>query len=597
MLAAGGGDVRACLAEVLGRSELRIAYWLPDAERWVDRDGGRQEVDPSQPGVTLVSHGGRCVAALLLDSPGPDLADPLLAAVGLGLETERLRLELHARLDEQRALRRVATAVARQHEPQEVLELVAREVAHHLGADAALTACYDGPGLATVLAEWSAPGVNHFPAGRQIEISGATALAQVQRTGSPARVDSYAGMPGEYPAEVRRLGMRAGIAAPIVVDGELWGAVAAGSVGAPFTGDTEARLGAFAELVAQAIANVDARLKLHESRARIVHAADDARRRIERDLHDGAQQRLVALAMSLGVVARNADPATAAAVKACGRELQTALGELRELARGIHPVVLTERGLAAAVRELAARSPVPVAIDVHLEGRLPPAQEAALYFVAAEALTNVAKYAGAGAAHVSLHRRDGWAEIAIADDGVGEPPHARAAACAASPIGSKRCADGSPSRASRGGERPFARVYPPAVVHKCERVQRCSCILLLVTETPSIPHPLPTPLVVLIAQRFRVIGEPMRIRVLDALRDGPLTINELTEVLGASQQNVSRHVVVLAQAGIVAREKDGTRVRCSIADETIFELCEIVCGGLRQQVAELGEVLSGGPAS
>ena len=119
---------------------------------------------------------------------------------------------------------------------------------------------------------------------------------------------------------------------------------------------------------------------------------------------------------------------------------------------------------------------------------------------------------------------------------------------------------------------------------------------MVVTEPIPVPHPLPTPLVELIAQRFRVIGEPMRIRLLDALRDGPLTINELTEALGASQQNVSKHVGVLAQAGIVARAKDGTRVRCSIADETIFELCEMVCGGLRQQIAEVEEVLSGGSA-
>jgi DNA-binding transcriptional ArsR family regulator len=112
----------------------------------------------------------------------------------------------------------------------------------------------------------------------------------------------------------------------------------------------------------------------------------------------------------------------------------------------------------------------------------------------------------------------------------------------------------------------------------------------------AIPHPLPEALVELIAQRFRVIGEPMRIRLLDALRDGPLTVNELTEALGASQQNVSKHVGVLAQAGIVAREKEGNRVRCSIADESIFELCELVCGGLRRQAADLDALLSGGAA-
>jgi DNA-binding transcriptional ArsR family regulator len=119
---------------------------------------------------------------------------------------------------------------------------------------------------------------------------------------------------------------------------------------------------------------------------------------------------------------------------------------------------------------------------------------------------------------------------------------------------------------------------------------------VVVAESLPVPHPLPAPLVELIAQRFRIIGEPMRIRLLDALRDGPLTINELSDALGASQQNVSKHVSVLAQAGIVAREKEGTRVRCSIADQTIFNLCEIVCGGLRQHVTELDELLPGGPA-
>ncbi len=132
------------------------------------------------------------------------------------------------------------------------------------------------------------------------------------------------------------------------------------------------------------------------------------------------------------------------------------------------------------------------------------------------------------------------------------------------------------------------REYLPPLV-----IQLSSGILVHVSQTLSIPHPLPDALVELIAQRFRVVGEPMRIRLLDALRDGPLSINELTEALGASQQNVSKHVGVLAQAGIVAREKDGNRVRCYIADDTIFELCELVCGGLHKHVAELDRLLGG----
>lgn len=114
------------------------------------------------------------------------------------------------------------------------------------------------------------------------------------------------------------------------------------------------------------------------------------------------------------------------------------------------------------------------------------------------------------------------------------------------------------------------------------------------TRTEPIPHPLPDRLVELIAQRFRVIGEPMRIRLLDQLRDGPMTVNELSHALGATQQNVSKHLGVLAQAGIVGREKDGNRVRCFIADETVFALCELICGGLRDQVAELDALLEGG---
>jgi signal transduction histidine kinase len=232
-------------------------------------------------------------------------------------------------------------------------------------------------------------------------------------------VDSYEGMPGEYPAQLRAVGMRASVAAPVLVDGQQWGAVAAGSAAGPFSADSEARLGAFAELVAQAIANVDARIKLNASRARIVEAADEARRRIERDLHDGAQQRLVGIALSLRLAAGRAEPATATEIKRCVDELMTALAELRDLARGLHPAVLTEHGLLSALGMLATRSTVPVDLDSDLEGRLPPAHETALYFVAAEALTNVAKHACATTATVTLRRDSQWAEIAVTDDGAG----------------------------------------------------------------------------------------------------------------------------------------------------------------------------------
>jgi signal transduction histidine kinase len=336
-------------------------------------------------------------------------------------ENERLQRALRARLKEEEALRRVATLVAREHAPGAVLALVTEEVGRHLEADTAVTVRSDAPGRATFVATWTASHVDPSPfrVGRQIEPVPRGALARALETVAPARVDSYERLPGSFAREVRASGIRATVATPILVAGQLWGAFAAGSMTDPFGPEAEARLDAFAELVAQAIANVDARIKLEQSRARIVEAADDARRRIERDLHDGAQQRLVALALSLRLVARSAEPATAAALRGCIEDLHAALGELRELARGLHPAVLTQRGLPAALQELAARSPVPVALDAELDGRLPAAHEAALYFVAAEALTNVAKYAKASAVEVTLHGDERWAEIAIADDGVG----------------------------------------------------------------------------------------------------------------------------------------------------------------------------------
>ena len=341
------------------------------------------------------------------------------ASAALAVENERLHRELRARLEEERALRRVATLVAQQHEPEMVLTVVTEEVARHLGAEAALTARYDSPERATIVAEWSAPGVAAFPGGGEIEMTPELAVAKVYATHAPARADTYEGVPGAYPALLRQIGMHASVAAPILVDGHLWGAVAAASTAEPFPADAEVRLGAFAELVAQAIANVDARVQLKASRARIVEAADEARRRIERDLHDGAQQRLVSLALSLRLLARRVEPATATAIESCIDDVQTALADLRELARGLHPAILTERGLQAALPSLTAQASVPVVLDDDLEGRLPPAHETALYFVASEALTNVAKYARATTAMVTLRRNDEWAEIIVADDGVG----------------------------------------------------------------------------------------------------------------------------------------------------------------------------------
>jgi signal transduction histidine kinase len=236
-------------------------------------------------------------------------------------------------------------------------------------------------------------------------------------------VDSYAELTGELAAMLRGIGFRCAVAAPVSFGGRLWGAVIVSSVNPePFADGAEDRLASFAELAAQALANAEARQQLAASRARIVEAGDAERRRLERNLHDGAQQRLVSLALNLRLAARACDPDDATALAAfdrAGEELSQALEELRELARGIHPAVLSDRGLEPAIEALVARTPVPVRIAIELEQPLPEPVEAAAYYVVAEALTNAAKHSHASEVSVRIARENGFARIEVADDGVG----------------------------------------------------------------------------------------------------------------------------------------------------------------------------------
>ncbi len=341
-----------------------------------------------------------------------------MSSADLKAENERLQSALQARLDEVEALRRVATLVARNAAPEDVLDLVTREVARHLEADAAMTARFDGPGAATVLSDWAAPGLDALDGARPDRARSrhrdgagparpAVRPAPTPTRTSTARTRRRSASSGCGPAWARRSTSRASCGARS----------RPGAPTQPFTADSEQRLHAFAELVGQAIANVDARVKLQQSRARIVEAADAARRKLERDLHDGAQQRLVGLAIQLRLLTRRlgAD----AGIEPCIQELLGALEELRDLARGLHPAVLTERGLVPALEALAARSPVPATVRAELGERLPEAQEVALYFVAAEALANVAKYAAATEVEIRVERTPDAVSIAIADDGVG----------------------------------------------------------------------------------------------------------------------------------------------------------------------------------
>jgi signal transduction histidine kinase len=325
--------------------------------------------------------------------------------------------------DEQAALRRVATLVASGAQPSRVFEQVTEEVTRLLGMQGASVMRYDGARTATVVGGWSEDGVLSLEVGSTFDLAGDTVVAKVLRSGSPQRVDHYAATRGDLAETLQRSGYRAAVAAPVTLGGGLWGALAVGTRSdQPVPVGLERRLCDFAELVAQALANADAREQLAASRARLVEAGDAERRRLERNLHDGAQQRLVALALDLRLVGATLekDPPTARKVLAGAQDqLAQGLDELRELARGIHPAVLTERGLGPALQALASRAPVPVELLDLPEERLAGPVEAAAYYVVAESITNVAKYAHASHVSVSVSRSNGHATVTVADDGIG----------------------------------------------------------------------------------------------------------------------------------------------------------------------------------
>jgi signal transduction histidine kinase len=324
---------------------------------------------------------------------------------------------------EQAALRKIATLVAGEAASKRVFEQVTIEAARTVGALAASLARFDEDDTVAFVGGWSASGTLAFPIGSRLPLEATGILAAVRATGEPQRIDRYEGRAGEVIERFTRFGYGSATAAPVKLGGQVWGAlVAAGSPGIPFPLGSELRLSDFADLVAQALANAEAYRKLAASRARIVEAADTERRRLERNLHDGAQQRLVSLAIQLRVIATTLHRDPEAAETLLGkahRELAQALDELRELARGIHPAVLTDRGLPAALHALALRAPIPVALARIPDTRLPDPIEAAIYYLVAEAITNVAKYAHATQASVAVERSNGIATVVVSDDGVG----------------------------------------------------------------------------------------------------------------------------------------------------------------------------------
>jgi signal transduction histidine kinase len=250
------------------------------------------------------------------------------------------------------------------------------------------------------------------------------ATAEVLRTGQTTRVDNYDGVAPEVVA--RWFGAASpsphAVASPVIVAGHLWGTIVAGSLERPLPQESELRMAELTELLAIAIANASSRAELAASRARIVVAGDEARRRFERNLHDSVQQRLVSLALSLRRTERRVppdQPALKAALAESVEELNAAAEEVREIAQGIHPAILTQGGLAPALRTLARRCSMPVEVTMDFEDRLPEPVEVAAYYVTAEALSNTAKHAAASRASVAVERNDGVIRVRITDDGAG----------------------------------------------------------------------------------------------------------------------------------------------------------------------------------
>jgi PAS domain S-box-containing protein len=326
------------------------------------------------------------------------------------------------------ALRRLATMVAGEAPPDDIFHAVTEEVARLLGGQTANLVRFENAATGTVVAGWSDEGVVAMPIGERVAFDGPTSVAAVIRTGRTARIDDYTDVAGELAERLRALGLRSSVAAPVTVDGRMWGAITVSTIGAAvLANDAETRIGQFTELVALCLSSAEARSELAASRARIVAAGDAERRRLERNLHDGAQQRLVSLSLDLrmarSTVAEGSE--TARLLEGASRELMAALEELRELARGIHPAVLTDQGLRAAIQNLTGRATVPVAAAVDIDGDLPAPVEAAVYYVIAEALTNVTKYATATAADVAVSSDADGVHVAVADDGVGGADPAR----------------------------------------------------------------------------------------------------------------------------------------------------------------------------
>jgi signal transduction histidine kinase len=348
----------------------------------------------------------------------------LATAITAGLLASRLRqraLDAARLAAEQESLRRIASLVGRGASPTSVMQGIAQELATLVGADLALLFHRDGTGHLSLVA---AVGVSadHFAWPGDGSASDIAAMTATMRFDSHTSRTEYAAAFGPCGDALARLDVSSGVAHPVLVGRRRWGFVVVATRGERLPPSAERRVGDHTELLATAIDNAENRAELKASRARVITAADETRRKIERDLHDGAQQRLVSLTLQVAAARASVPPAQ----DELHRELsditdglRSLLDELREMARGLHPAILSEGGLAPALKALARRSPVPVQLDASVDVRLPPQTELTAYYIASEVLTNAAKHARARVVHLRAHAVGDVLELSIRDDGVG----------------------------------------------------------------------------------------------------------------------------------------------------------------------------------
>jgi signal transduction histidine kinase len=376
--------------------------------------------------IVVEGHLWGVISAASTEGPMPPGSEARLASftelVATAIANAESQSGLQQLADEQAALRRVATLVAQDAPPAEIFAAVSEEVEGLFGSGAGVLRFEHVPPTIVFVGISS---VFDIPIGTRWELQEGMASAEVYRTGRAARVDTT-----DLGPAGRELGVVSSVAAPIVVEGHLWGAVSLGSTDEQIPPDAEQRLMKFTELVATAIANAEGKSELAASRRRIVAASDDSRRRIERDLHDGTQQRLVSLGLAVRAAGANLAPERQDVQDQLSRVaigLAEAVEDLQEISRGIHPAILSKGGLGPALQALAHRSPIPVDLEIttEVEVRLAEPIEVAAYFVASEALANAAKYSQASRIDLSLERRDGALVLSVRDDGVGGVDAAR----------------------------------------------------------------------------------------------------------------------------------------------------------------------------